>query len=624
MSGIAGLLGGGSTAARRQAVQRMVEAIGHRGAPAIAGGFGEKGVFAQLRHRAGFDGLHTGETAIVGIAGRLDDPEDLARSLNLADVPSDDVLVYHAFARWGLDFARRLQGDYSIFVWDRAEQRLLLVRDHFGVEPLYYSAVGGAVLFASEIKAIFAARPDLREPLSHDLVTDYVAGVYSSEADETIYQRVRRLPPGSMAIARAGEVTVRQYYQLDPTPRRLSKSAPEEFADRLSTAVRRRMRTSGGVGSLLSGGLDSSSVTALAARERSGGRDLQTFTSYYKDDPNAEDTFAAAVRQKAGLTNAVAIRGDEAGALDHLPAMLHDMDRPPYGPNTSLSRYMARQAALEGSSQVVLCGHGGDEIGSFGYFFLRELAQKGRWLKLWNEIGDHHSLNSSRAGLFAALYLANAPYGRKAGRLARVLGISRADTAGAPSWKEMVSSGIGQSSYFEERYNRRRPSPVDESLPLSVRTHAAMVLEPLQSTLLEGLDHSRSGSGLQFRYPFWDKDVVELAVSLPGEEKWSRGWPRVLVRRALDGVLPREVAWRTGKYDFTPRFAASLRRPDALATISRALGEEADAISPFANIGRARTLLASLKGEESGMTAENLYYLWRLTVLGHWITRRTT
>jgi asparagine synthase (glutamine-hydrolysing) len=602
----------------------MVAAIIHRGTPEIAEGLAEAGVVAQLRHRAGFDGLHIGERAIVGLAGRLDEPEHLARSLNLADVPLDHVLVYHAFARWGLDFAEHLQGDYSIFVWDRSERRLVLVRDHFGVEPLYYAVAGATVLFASEIKAIFAARPDLREPLSNDLVTDYVAGVYSSEADETIYQRVRRLPPGSMAVVRAGDVVVRQYYRLHPTPRQLGKGAPEEFAERLSTAVRRRMRTSGEVGSLLSGGLDSSSVTSLAARERSVGRDLQTFTVYYNDDPNGEEAFAAAVRQKARLTNGVEIQGDEAGVLDHLPAMLHDMDRPPYGPNTSLSRYIARHAASDGTSQVVLCGHGGDEVVSFGYFYLRELAQQGRWLKLWTEIGDHHSLSGSRAGLFSALYLANSPYGRKAGKLGRVLGMTQSGAAGEPSWKEMVSSRIGQSSHFQERYSRRRPSPFDESLPLSVRTHAAMVLEPLQSTLLEGLDHSRSSSGVQFRYPFWDKDVVEFAVSLPGEEKWSRGWPRVLLRRALAGVLPDEVAWRTGKYDFTPRFAASLRRPDALARVARALGEDADALSPFANMERARTLLTALRSEESGMTTENLYYLWRLTVLSHWITGRTS
>jgi asparagine synthase (glutamine-hydrolysing) len=601
----------------------MVAAIGHRGAPRIAEIRENGGVVAQLRHPSGFDGLHVGERVTVGIAGRLDEPEDISRSLGCFDVPSDAVLVYRAFSRWGADFAERLQGDYTIFIWDHVEARLLLVRDRFGVEPLYYAVAGSTFLFASEIKAIFAARPELQNPLREELVADYVAGIHAAEPSQTIYQRVHRLPAASLAIVRSGKLAIRHYYNLDPSPRPFTKSAPEEFADRLTVAVRRRMRTSGSVGALLSGGLDSSSIASLAARETPPGQALQTFTAHYDCDPNSEDAYAAAVRQKAGLSNSFAISGSEAGALEHLPLTLREMDRPPYGPNNSLTRHVARSAAAVGTSQVVLCGHGGDEIVSAGSPFLRELAQQGRWLSLWNEIGDPRPLGRSRPELFAVLFFRNSRVGRKTARVARALRVGQLAPADPP-WKQFVSASIAHSPDYQDRYERRRVLPISDQLPWSVRSHANTILDPWQVELLEGLDHCRSSSGLLFRYPFWDKDVIELAVSLPGEEKWSRGWPRVLLRRAMEGVLPAEVAWRNDKYDFAPHFSASLRRPGALAKISRALGEDADTISSFVNVDGARSLLHALERQESGMNSESLYYLWRLTVLSQWIAGRRT
>ena len=619
MSGLAGIIGEHGAEALQRRAGRMVSAVAYRGTPAVRMLDADKGIVAQLGHTAAFDGLHIADRAIVGLSGRLDDPDVLATTLGLDATPSDEVLVYRAYLRWGTDFVEYIQGEYAIFLWDRVEANLVLVRDRFGVEPLYYANTSSSFVFASEIKAILAAEPDLRGALREDLIVDYIANIHAAEPEQTIFKQILRVPAASIVMIRGREIIVRRYYTLDTTVRSCGKDAPERFAERLSIAVRRRMRANGEIGALLSGGLDSSSITSLAAREVRGGRELPTYTSFYKDDPDGEDPYADAVRRKYGLSHPVLIDADDINVFDDLSTRLRALDRPPYGPNNALAQHVARSVAATGTAQVILCGHGGDEIVSSGSSFLRELAQAKQWSRLWSEIGDTDVLGFSRARVFRDLFLASSPMARRAARFVRMLNPAPKAPV-ASSWMQYVSPRVADAAAFSQRYDAARTPAADVRLPLSARIHIANLFNPMQVEAFEGLDQTRTPSGLLFRYPFWDKDLIELAISLPGEEKWSRGWPRVLLRRAMKGILPEEVAWRPDKYNYVFRFKDSLRRAESVALISHALNEDAERVSHYVNITHARGLLHDLQTGEIGPL--DLFYLWRVTILSHWLEER--
>ena len=231
------------------------------------------------RRSARDDGL------VITAGARLDNREELFGALDVepgerATMP-DSTLVLRAYRRWGTECADRLLGDWSFAIWDRRRRRLSLARDHHGLTGLYYVSTPRLFAFASSIKALLAlpevpCRPNLRR-------VAHVLAAWREEGAPTCYEGIRRLPPAHAMAVTPERAVVERYWYLEDTPR-LELGSDQEyleaFLELYAEAVRCRLRSHRAVGVMLSGGLDSSSVAALAARQLGGdGRGLAAFTS---------------------------------------------------------------------------------------------------------------------------------------------------------------------------------------------------------------------------------------------------------------------------------------------------------------------------------------------------------
>jgi asparagine synthase (glutamine-hydrolysing) len=285
MCGFVGYLGGVEPAAAEKLLRRMTDSIAHRGPD-------EQGLFvcpsAGLGHaRLSVVGLGDGQQPMASASGNLHIAfnGEIFNYVELRDelkargrrfrTGSDTEVILHLYEEMGPDCVDVMNGDFAFAIWDEPRQRMFLARDRMGVRPLFYTEVRGALYFASEVKALLQV-PGFTAELD-EVALDQIFTLWAPIAPRTAFKNVRELEPGFVMIADRGGLTTRPYWQLDfpdaETSRapRDEKAAAEELRALLTDATRIRMRADVTVGSYLSGGLDSSIVSALAAPMAAGG-----------------------------------------------------------------------------------------------------------------------------------------------------------------------------------------------------------------------------------------------------------------------------------------------------------------------------------------------------------------
>ena len=274
---------------------------------------------------------------------------------------SDTETIVHAYEEWGDDCVSRFRGMFAFGIWDAPKRRLLLVRDRLGVKPLYWARAGDRLLFASEIKAILesglvAAKPN--EPvLSEVLATRYTSGT------ETLFQGIYKLLPGHRLVFEHGEVRIQKYWDLpvdgpDPALDALGDGALiDRFRELLQESVRLRLMADVPLGMFLSGGIDSSAVAALMAREID--RPIETFSVAFADRRFSELEYARQVARAVGA-NSHEIVIDDHDFFGALPRLVWHEDEPIAHPSSVPLHFVSALARQH--VKVVLTGEGADEL----------------------------------------------------------------------------------------------------------------------------------------------------------------------------------------------------------------------------------------------------------------------
>lgn len=485
-------------------------------------------------------GLRATTDLVIAADVRLDEPETLARSLSLPPDTDDATLLLRAYQRWGTDCVTRLDGDFAFALWDAREQRIFAARDRFGVRPLYYHA-GAGRFAAGTTAALLLAHPDVPRDRDEVRIAFHLEGIVE-ERERTFWQAIRRLPPAHALIADRDGVRRFRYWELAPAGvLRLADDGEyaEAFRERFVAAVRRRLRGGGRVGSLLSGGLDSSSI-ACVARTLLGDEPLPTLSLVFPSIPESDESgYIAAVHRQGGFTPRF-VEGGALAPLGSLPPILAAHGEPPFSINHYFHWHLYA-AAAETGVQVLLEGTDGDTTLSHGTEFLPELVREGRWQEALDEV----------RGLAAN-------FGVPAGRLLRTLVIKPLlPPAVQRAWTWFRSRNWGGQlvhTLLRPEFARRigleeRIAALDTGnghrSPWHEHCHA------LQSgwfpAVLELHDRATAAFGIEARYPFLDRGLVEFCVALPREQRLRRGWSRIVMRRGLDGILPPEIQWRPDK-----------------------------------------------------------------------------
>ncbi len=547
---------------------------------------------------------------------RIDNRAELITALGLHDEaphrPSDGELILAAYARWGDDCASHLLGDFAFCIWDAGRRRLFCARDHFGVRPLYYSDGEGVLAVASDVRALLALPWVSREVDEH-----FVAGYLALHFEEarTAYRGVLRLPPAHTLTRVAGRSSLRRYWTLNPSYE-LRLRSDDEYAEALrsvlSEAVQCRLRSAYPVGSTLSGGLDSSSISCLAQRsleQEGSGRRLSTFSGTYERFPQSDELpYIRAVITKTGA-HAHLVPVDGLGPFQAYRQSV----APEEGPYLGMSFYLhwgLYRAAQEQGVRVMLDGHGGDDVVSHGYAWLNHLARRGHWRALLREVRALLPEGKSPLPMLKGVAASASPgWVRAVWR--RLHGVTAACRllAGSPVSPELAR----RVRLLAALEGADRASRAGRSFR---GDHCAALAAPAYSLTFEAAGKLGSRFSLEPRYPFFDRRVVELCVALPPQQKLRQGWTRYVLRRGMHGLLPEAVAQRRDKADLSPAFFDGLLHADS-GQLAAVIEEAREALTAFVDMGAvAEAQARCLSGE--GVRAHYLP-VWLTATLAAWL-----
>ncbi|QSR85439.1 asparagine synthetase B [Methylacidimicrobium sp. B4] len=549
--------------------------------------------------------------APVVFDGRIDNQEELRAELDLPPEASVELLVAEAYARWQRGCAGRLRGEFAFALWDARRETLYLARDRFGVRPLCYfwkPGGGGFFAFASEIKGLFAVPGVLRRPRESAIV-DFVAGM-AAEASGTPYERIFRLPPAHwMEVDREG-VRSQRYWTLGPATigEANDREMAEELYRRLSRAVARRLRPGGRAGVLLSGGIDSSSITGLLAEQLADGRGPEVIAAVFPTIPECDESaFLEEVVAHHGL-RCHRVRADLLDPLGEIEQWLYRQDGLVLGYNLFLNVALYREAAAAGV-ELIFDGFDGDTVVSHGVERLAELARGGRWRTLSREarlLAAGHGFSAADVWRAHVLRPALPAWARQAW-----FRIRQAGGEGLPS---LLNRGLAQKHHLADRIfaARRLQLAVGGSVQ---RMHRHRLEAAVLSTIFEGLDKEAAWWGIEPAHPFFDPEVVEWCLGLPSAQKLRDGLTRHVLREAVRGIVPEKVRLRRDKSDQSQALTLLLHRHDQVQ-LQGLWKEDKPLLEPYWEWAELEKAWHRYQGSPN---PADCMTLWRAKVLALWL-----
>jgi asparagine synthase (glutamine-hydrolysing) len=605
-----------------EALQRMIGALRHRGPD-------ELGIYrdarAGLAHsRLSIVDLASGQqplcneegTLWVVFNGEIFNYVELSRELCALGhhfrTRSDTEVIVHAFEQWGLDCLDRFNGQWAFALWDSAGGRLVLARDRLGVRPLYYAEHRGRVLFASEVKALFAG--DATLPRAFDpLGLDETFTFWSVVSPRSVFAGVWELEPGHVRVYAGGEVLERAYWQprFPPEGRPPFTGSLDEAASAVRSALERAtalrlLRSDVPVGCYLSGGLDSSLVAALARAVRS--ERLHTFSIRFEDDEFDESIFQTAMTRYLGSEHHEVVVG-RAEIARVFPQVVRHTERPLLR-TAPAPMFLLSELVRRAGIKVVLTGEGADEVFA-GYDLFRE----GKVRRFWAQRPD----SQLRPRLLERLYpwLARSPVSQQA--LARHF-----FGQGLERWRE---PGFAHQTRWTTTAAIKRllSAPMREaaaghdavrgllaSVPPQLATWSALAQDQYLElrTLLAGYILSSQGDrmlmahSVEGRFPFLDPDVVELASALPDAYKLHGLDEKHVLKRAMDGLLPEPVL-RRKKQPYRAPDAECFTARDAPQWVAAVLDEGALRDAGVFDVGAVRRLWDKCRARVGGGRLSN-------------------
>jgi len=606
-------------------IEQMVDALEHRG-PDGSGtiqieqvGLGQLCLQTTPSREQAAEPHLWGGLAVVADA-RLDNRPELCRRLDVSDreAVTDVELIARAYESWGTDCADKLLGAFAFAVFDRANGRLFCARDHMGVKPLYWWYEDGLAVFGSEIKGLHAHRAVPNE-LFEPRIGTHLAGTFH-DIEWTFYDGIFRLPAGNRLVVDGDGARWDSYWELDPTREiRLEsdRAYAERFRELFLDAAECRMPGAEPVGAALSGGLDSSAVACAADRLNETADPVHTFSLVFDDVPACDEREYIEKILEHGRFESHYLHGDRDGPLTHIDEMTTAIDGPVLAPNMFLHRNIYRAVASE-DLQILLDGFDGDTTVSHGYTYLTELARSGAFLKLYRQAREaaeikHFRERSVRQILwkYVAARLAPSPV-RSLWRTAK----GRTDPVERAS--PVIDSEFAAKTGLDDLL-AGGTRPYDP--PRTAReAHYNQLRRPLLQVFLEYGNKVAAVHGVEPRYPFFDKRLVEFCLALPPTQKFGGNRTRVVMRRALDDIYPDAIAARTDKTSLQPNFEHGLfeRDREALDSLLRDMPTRLRNPTVESVVSDARDSV------QSGTAGRNeASTLWRVGTLSHWLHQRT-
>jgi asparagine synthase (glutamine-hydrolysing) len=542
-------------------LRRMRETMTHRG-PDDKGEyirpFDAEGPFVFFGHRRlsiiDLEGGHQplsneDETVWVLFNGEiynfLDLKSDLEKKGHRFQTRSDTEVIVHGYEEWGDGCFERFNGMFAVAIWDGKRKRLLLARDRFGKKPLYYCLLNGTLIFASELKAIMAY-PSFPNTLDPHSFMKYLFFEFIP-APHTIFRHARKLSAASMLLWDGKRAEMREYWspfqKLEAV--HSEEEAQDRFMDLLRQSVKRRLISDVPLGVFLSGGIDSSTVTALAQREVAGK--VKTFSIRFQDPSFDESRYAALVSRHLGTDHheKEITPGDLLEIVPKLPVILDE----PMADASIIPTYLLSQFTRE-QVTVALGGDGCDELlaGYPTYLAHKMAGHYERFLRFLHPL-------LTRLGNLLPVSDDNISFDFKVKKF--LSGMGHPDTIRNSVWlgsfsfpdlKEALSPMIrpqfDQDRLIEEISFYERGFPLKDRMTLLQYLDLRLYF---QESILVKVDRASMASSLEVRAPFLDYELVEWVMGLPSNWKLKGFTSKYLLKKAMKDTLPPEILQRKKK-----------------------------------------------------------------------------
>ena len=637
MSAIFGIFTGDGSTPDPLELQRLKVHLARRG-PDASAVWTEPGVaFGNCQLRTTPESLHesmpAGDvegTCCITADTRLDNRDELIGELDLrqasaAEIP-DSTVILEAYRKWGESCPARLLGDFAFALWNRRTRTLFCARDPFGVKPFYYAQVGPRFAFCSCVDGLLQLdwiprRLNERRLASH-LTT------FFGDTAATFYADILRLPPAHTLSRSGGAVRLTRYWTLSPeceTRFNSEEEYIEAFRSLFQEAVRTRLRSTGKVGSMLSGGLDSSSISAVAGRlvAEEGRGALASLSAVFDEVPRSnERRYIDAVVKRGGFEPSY-LAADQCDPF-LAPAEVAGTQAEVHVAANMFLNWGLYGVARKRGIRVVLDGFDGDSTISHGVSYLLELAQANRWLELSRLVpAAARVCGRSAPGLWWA-YAWHHGISRKIPPAVSRLG--RGAARRWQCWRRTTTENSGNEGLLDREFVERvglreyRASLRATALPparTERESHYQMLMWGVMPATLEMLDQAAAPFGIELRFPFWDRRLIEFCLGLPPRFKIRDGSTRWILRKAMEGILPREVQWRRGKSNIGHAFKHCLFK-HGRSTLAQAAATARARLRPYVS---ARHLDASLRNFLARPGDQEALFLWQMANLSLWLEK---
>lgn len=544
MCGISGIINKNGSKIDKNEIQKINDLISHRG-PDDEGFYFEKNFAFGHRRLSildlssdGHQPMHYLDKYTITYNGEvynyLEIKEELLKDGYKFISNTDTEVILASYDKWGEDCVNRFNGMWAFAIYDKEKEVIFCSRDRFGVKPFYYTQVGEKFIFGSEIKQLLEFYED--RFVNETTLVDYLLYGLEEHTNETFFKNIYKLEQSHNLIynIKNNSFEIKRYFdiQFDENLNNLDEKGSIEFIkNKLENAIDLRLRSDVKVGTCLSGGLDSSSIAAIASKKYFEKTNEKFVAIHAKsiEKKTDESEFAKEVSEYCNL-NMIEVEPQLEDITNNIEEVVYTQEEPFGGPSIFM-QYFVMKKARENNCIVMLDGQGGDET-LFGYegyfsFYFASLLSKFRFIQYWKEIKNLATFKVSKKRILRDSLI--------------VLFRNQL------SFIEKVIRN--KKTFIKLKNDRKRLNHLFKFKDFkNFQVREIMVRN--MPHLLKYEDKNSMRNSVETRLPFVDYQFVQSAVSINDSMKFKNGFLKYVLRKVVESILPKNIVWRTNKFGF--------------------------------------------------------------------------
>lgn len=544
MCGISGIINKSESSVKKEEIKRMNDLISHRG-PDDEGFYYEKSFsFAHRRlsildlSSDGHQPMNYMDKYTITYNGEvynyIEIKEELLKDGYSFKSNTDTEVILASYDKWGEKCVDKFNGMWAFAIYDKVKDIIFCSRDRFGIKPFYYTEVDKKFIFGSEIKQLLEFYED--NIVNKTILIDYLLYGLEEHTNETFFENIYKLEQSHNLIydLNTNKFSIYKYFDLeiDDTLNSLNeKDSIEQLHNKLESAIDLRLRSDVRVGTCLSGGLDSSSIAAIASKKYFEKTNEKFIAIHAKsiEKKTDESHFAREVAKHCNL-NLIEVEPQLDDITNNIEEVVYTQEEPFGGPSIFM-QYFVMKKARENNCIVMLDGQGGDET-LFGYegyfsFYFASLLSKLKFFKYINEIKNLPTFKISKKRIvrdsFIVLFRNKLSY-----------------------IEQLVRK---KKTFIKIKNDRKRLNHLFEFKKFKDFQKRELMIRNLPH-LLRYEDKNSMRHSVETRLPFIDYKFVQSAVNMNDSLKFKNGYLKYLLRKVVDNLLPKSIVWRTNKFGF--------------------------------------------------------------------------